>query len=142
MARLAQFIICFAALSLTVVQSAFKANAYKGTCQDNLLAGSVPSYCNNNLSFAERARSLVENLTLEERVGLFFGYPSSPFVERLNLKQWSLDHTCIHGINKARNVTVFPHAIAQGKAANHILPDSEPVPSSVDLGSFAGGQDR
>ena len=30
------------------------------------------------------------------------------------MKSWSLDHTCIHGLNKANGVTVFPHAIAQG----------------------------
>lgn len=38
----------------------------------------------------------------------------TPYIERFNVKAWSLDHTCIHGVNKASGVTVFPHAIAQG----------------------------
>ena len=41
-------------------------------------------------------------------------YPGTPWIERLNIKGWSLDHTCIHGVNKVSKVTVFPHAIAQG----------------------------
>lgn len=45
---------------------------------------------------------------------LFFSYPGTKYVERFNMKTWSLDHTCIHGVNKASGVTVFPHAIAQG----------------------------
>jgi beta-glucosidase len=40
--------------------------------------------------------------------------PGTPYIESLNVKSWSLDHTCIHGLNKARNVTLFPHEIAQG----------------------------
>ena len=34
---------------------------------------------------------------------------------------WSLDHTCIHGLNKASGVSVFPHAIAQGASWDRAL---------------------
>jgi hypothetical protein len=41
---------------------------------------------------------------------------TSRYVQRFNLKTWSLDATCIHGVasRRAGHVTVFPHAIAQG----------------------------
>jgi beta-glucosidase-like glycosyl hydrolase len=45
---------------------------------------------------------------------MFFSYPGTPYIAKTNSKGWSLDHTCIHGLNKASGVTVFPHAIAQG----------------------------
>lgn len=64
-------------------------------------------------SHQARAADLAARLNLTEHVGLFFSYPSSPYIERLNVKSWSLDHTCIHGLNKNSGVTVFPHAIAQ-----------------------------
>jgi len=54
------------------------------------------------------------------QVALFLSYPGTPYIakgsqgEDINVKGWSLDHTCIHGLNKASGVTVFPHAIAQG----------------------------
>ena len=93
-------------------------NKYEPTCKALDEGDSIEQYCNYSLSFDERSNHVLAKLTLEEKVGLFFGFPSSPFIPRINLKQWSLDHTCIHGVNKERGVTVFPHAIAQGKLPN------------------------
>eukprot|EP01062_Namystynia_karyoxenos_P005902 TRINITY_DN12045_c0_g2_i1.p1 TRINITY_DN12045_c0_g2~~TRINITY_DN12045_c0_g2_i1.p1 ORF type:complete len:1023 (+),score=199.81 TRINITY_DN12045_c0_g2_i1:121-3069(+) len=71
-------------------------------------------YCNRGIGFAKRAADLAGRLTTPEIIMLFFSYPGTEYVSRFNLKAWSLDHTCIHGINKLKNVSVFPHAIAQG----------------------------
>jgi hypothetical protein len=51
------------------------------------------------------------------RAQCFVGFvTTSRYVQRFNLKTWSLDATCIHGVasRRAGHVTVFPHAIAQG----------------------------
>ena len=55
-----------------------------------------------------------QRLNITDHINLFFSYPGTPYIEKYNVKSWSLDHTCIHGMNKASGVTVFPHAIAQG----------------------------
>jgi len=83
------------------------------TCCPTCPEASAP-YCDRSLGFEARASDLAKRLNLTEQVGLFFSYPGTPYIPRLNLKGWSLDHTCIHGLNKFKNVTVFPHAIAQG----------------------------
>ena len=70
--------------------------------------------CDRSLGFKARAADLASKLNLSDHVNLFFSYPGTPFIESLNVKSWSLDHTCIHGLNKARNVSLFPHEIAQG----------------------------
>jgi hypothetical protein len=70
--------------------------------------------CDSTLPFAARAAALAAMLTNEQHADLFFSYPATPYIPELNVKSWSLDHTCIHGVNKARNVTLFPHEIAQG----------------------------
>ncbi len=70
--------------------------------------------CNRSLGFAARAKDLASRLNISDHVDLFFSYPGTPFIPSLNVKGWSLDHTCIHGINKQRNITLFPHEISQG----------------------------
>ena len=82
------------------------------TCAKGQPGAGLP-FCNRALGFAARSHDLASRLNITEHVNLFFSYPGTPWIERLNLKGWSLDHTCIHGLNKAHGVTVFPHAIAQ-----------------------------
>jgi len=86
------------------------------TCSPNSSAGEAKyPFCDRSHGFAARAADLVSRLNQTEQLDLWGrSYPGTPFIERLNLKGWSLDHTCIHGLNKASGVTVFPHAIAQG----------------------------
>lgn len=83
------------------------------TCTAGSPESKLP-FCDRSLGFVARAKDLVQRLNQTEQVGLFFSYPGTPYIRRLNVKSWSLDHTCIHGLNKASGVTVFPHAIAQG----------------------------
>ena len=82
------------------------------TCAKGQPGADLP-FCNRALGFVARSHDLASRLNITEHVNLFFSYPGTPWIERLNLKGWSLDHTCIHGLNKAHGVTVFPHAIAQ-----------------------------
>eukprot|EP01043_Picozoa_sp_COSAG02_P052352 COSAG02_NODE_5624_length_4175_cov_1.970069_3_plen_360_part_00 len=70
--------------------------------------------CNRSLGFGPRAKDLASRLNISDHIDLFFSYPGTPFIPSLNVKGWSLDHTCIHGINKQRNITLFPHEISQG----------------------------
>jgi hypothetical protein len=83
------------------------------TCKPLSPESSLP-FCDRSLGFKARAADLAKRLNISEHTDLFFSYPSTKYVERFNMKTWSLDHTCIHGLNKASGVTVFPHAIAQG----------------------------
>ena len=83
------------------------------TCAPGTNESSLP-FCQRSLGFAARAADLAGRLSLQNHVDLFFSYPGSQYVPEYNVKSWSLDHTCIHGVNKASNISVFPHAIAQG----------------------------
>ena len=84
------------------------------TCAPGSPEASLP-FCNRTLGFQARSVDLVSRLNLSEKLDLWgHSYPSSTPVERFNVKSWSLDHTCIHGLNKETGVTVFAHAIALG----------------------------
>eukprot|EP01065_Artemidia_motanka_P042620 TRINITY_DN5750_c0_g1_i1.p1 TRINITY_DN5750_c0_g1~~TRINITY_DN5750_c0_g1_i1.p1 ORF type:complete len:780 (+),score=184.39 TRINITY_DN5750_c0_g1_i1:74-2413(+) len=85
------------------------------TCCSGCPERTLP-FCDRSLGFVKRAADLAARLTVEEQVAMYFSYPGTPYISRYNVKSWSLDHTCIHGLNKANNVSVFPHAIAQGAA--------------------------
>eukprot|EP00041_Stephanoeca_diplocostata_P022483 m.537193 g.537193 ORF g.537193 m.537193 type:complete len:814 (-) comp22073_c1_seq1:59-2500(-) len=94
-------------------ESGFQSPVLPSTCSSGQPGAKLP-FCNRALGFKARAADLAARLNITEHVGLFFSYPGSPFIDRLNVKSWGLDHTCIHGLNKNSGVTVFPHAIAQG----------------------------
>ena len=83
------------------------------TCAPGTTEAALP-FCNRSLGFRARSADLAARLNLSVHVQLFFSYPGTPYLPGLNLKRWALDHTCIHGLNKYHDVTVFPHAIAQG----------------------------
>jgi hypothetical protein len=85
------------------------------TCAPGSAEASLP-FCDTSLGFDKRSEDLVNRLNITEQIGFFFSYPGTPYIERYNLKTWSLDSTCIHGVasKRAGHVTVFPHAIAQG----------------------------
>ena len=88
--------------------------AKPGTLNYTCAAGSPEAglpFCDTSLGFDARAEDLVNRLNTTEQVGFFFSYPGTPYIERFNLKTWSLDATCIHGVasRRAGHVTVFPH---------------------------------
>eukprot|EP00051_Salpingoeca_urceolata_P014504 m.184768 g.184768 ORF g.184768 m.184768 type:complete len:823 (-) comp18105_c0_seq3:34-2502(-) len=83
------------------------------TCAPGTPEATLP-FCNRALGFSSRAKDLASRLNVSDHVNFFFSYPGTPYIAQYNVKQWSLDHTCIHGINKLHGVSVFPHAIAQG----------------------------
>ena len=88
--------------------------AKPGTLNYTCAAGSPEAglpFCDTSLGFDARAEDLVNRLNTTEQVGFFFSYPGTPYIQRFNLKTWSLDATCIHGVasKRAGHVTVFPH---------------------------------
>ena len=89
------------------------------TCAAGSAEAKLP-FCDRTLGFDKRTGDLVLRLNQTYQVALFLAYPGTPYIakgsagEDINVKGMSLDHTCIHGLNKASGVTVFPHAIAQG----------------------------
>lgn len=78
------------------------------TCAEGTPEAKLP-YCDRSLGFAARSADLVARLNQTDQQNLFFSYPGTPYIPKTNSKGWSLDHTCIHGLNKQNGVTVFPH---------------------------------
>ena len=68
------------------------------------------SYLDTSLSFTERARDLVERLTLEEKVSLM-NHPAQG-VPRLNIPAYNYWSEALHGVARNGRATVFPQAIA------------------------------
>eukprot|EP01060_Flectonema_neradi_P006928 TRINITY_DN1478_c0_g1_i6.p1 TRINITY_DN1478_c0_g1~~TRINITY_DN1478_c0_g1_i6.p1 ORF type:complete len:763 (+),score=213.85 TRINITY_DN1478_c0_g1_i6:54-2342(+) len=91
------------------------------TCAPGSVESKYP-FCDRKLGFEARSQDLMKRLNTTEKVMLWgHSYPGTEYIERYNMKTWSLDHTCIHGVNKAHGVTVFAHAIAQGASFDRDL---------------------
>lgn len=69
-----------------------------------------PPYQNPSLSADERARDLLEKLTLEEKVQLMMN--NSPGIERLGILPYEWWNEALHGVGRAGQATVFPQSIA------------------------------
>ncbi len=67
------------------------------------------SYLDTSLSFEERAKNLVSQLTLEEKVGLM-NHPAHG-IPRLNIPSYNYWSEALHGIARNGRATVFPQAI-------------------------------
>src|SRR5215208_2217512 len=67
------------------------------------------SYLDTSLSFAERAKDLVERLTLDEKVSLM-SHPAHG-VPRLNIPAYNYWSEALHGVGRNGRATVFPQAI-------------------------------
>ena len=78
------------------------------TCAEGTPEAKLP-YCDRSMGFAARSADLVARLNQTDQQNLFFSYTGTPYISKTNSKGWSLDHTCIHGLNKQNGVTVFPH---------------------------------
>jgi beta-glucosidase len=76
----------------------------KAVTSENLL------YLDTSLPFSERAKDLVERLTLEEKVGLM-NHPAHG-IPRLNIPAYNYWSEALHGVARSGRATVFPQAIA------------------------------
>ena len=60
-------------------------------------------------AYRERARELVKQMTLEEKVAQMQN--QSPAIERLGIKAYNWWNEALHGVARAGTATVFPQAI-------------------------------
>ena len=60
-------------------------------------------------AYRERARELVKQMTLEEKVAQTQN--QSPAIERLGIKAYNWWNEALHGVARAGTATVFPQAI-------------------------------
>ncbi|MBH1941143.1 glycoside hydrolase family 3 C-terminal domain-containing protein [Mobilitalea sibirica] len=67
------------------------------------------AYLDESLSFEERAKDLVSQMTLEEKV--FQTLYTAPAIERLGVKAYNWWNEALHGVARAGVATVFPQAI-------------------------------
>lgn len=70
------------------------------------------AYLDETLNFEERAKDLVANMTLEEKV--FQTLYTAPAIERLGVKAYNWWNEALHGVARAGVATVFPQAIGLG----------------------------
>ena len=63
-----------------------------------------------NAEYEKRARSLVAQMTLEEKA--FQMVNSAPAIERLGIKAYNWWNEALHGVARAGTATVFPQAIS------------------------------
>ncbi|HCS38370.1 MAG TPA: glycosyl hydrolase [Anaerolineaceae bacterium] len=67
------------------------------------------AYLNTNLPFSERAKDLVNRLTLDEKIGLM-NHPAHA-IPRLNIPSYNYWSEALHGMARNGRATVFPQAI-------------------------------
>lgn len=77
-----------------------------------------PSYLDTSLPFVERAKDLVQRLTLDEKVGLMSH--TALGVPRLNIPAYNYWSEALHGVARNGRASVFPQAI--GMAATWDAP--------------------
>ncbi|MEN8907448.1 MAG: glycoside hydrolase family 3 C-terminal domain-containing protein [Clostridiales bacterium] len=65
---------------------------------------------NKNISFSDRAKELVKQMTLEEKISQMLH--KSPSIKRLNVKSYNWWGEALHGVARAGVATVFPQSIA------------------------------
>ena len=63
-----------------------------------------------NAAYEKRARSLVAQMTLEEKVSQMLN--GAPAIERLGIKAYNWWNEALHGVARAGTATVFPQAIS------------------------------
>ena len=74
----------------------------------------MKTYQDESLSFKERAKALVAEMTLEEKV--FQTLHWSAAIERLDIKAYKWWNEALHGVARAGVATVFPQAIGLAAA--------------------------
>ena len=79
-------------------------------CSDNKLKSLSNNPKENALpNFEEKAKQLVNAMTLEEKVSQM--RYESPAIERLGIPEYNWWNECLHGVGRAGRATVFPQAI-------------------------------
>ncbi|MEM9866372.1 MAG: glycoside hydrolase family 3 C-terminal domain-containing protein [Bacteroidota bacterium] len=79
-------------------------------CSDNKLKSLSNNPEENALpNFEEKAKQLVNAMTLEEKVSQM--RYESPAIERLEIPEYNWWNECLHGVGRAGRATVFPQAI-------------------------------
>ncbi len=74
----------------------------------------VLRYQDVSLSFEERAKDLISQMTLDEKIAQLGD--RSPAIPRLGVPEYNWWNECLHGVARAGDATVFPQAI--GMAAS------------------------
>ena len=82
----------------------------------NVYAQPAPAFRNPRLSVEARAKDLLSQLTLEEKISLL-GY-NSKAVPRLGIPAYNWWNEGLHGVARAGKATVFPQAIAMAASFN------------------------
>src|SRR5512138_3099402 len=80
---------------------------------------SAPSYFDPTLPVQARARDLVSQMTLAEKIGQMVH--DAPAIERLGIPRYNWWNECLHGVGRAGIATVFPQAIGLAAAWNAVL---------------------
>ena len=73
-------------------------------------------WMDKNLTFEERAKALVDELTLEEKVSQLV-YESKE-IPRLGIEDYNWWNECLHGVARAGVATVFPQSIGMAASFN------------------------
>ena len=68
-----------------------------------------PAYLNTTLPFSDRAKDLVNRLTLDEKIGLM-NHPTHG-IPRLNIPKYNYWSEALHGMARNGRATVFPQAL-------------------------------
>ncbi|HEX4425619.1 MAG TPA: glycoside hydrolase family 3 N-terminal domain-containing protein, partial [Terriglobales bacterium] len=80
---------------------------------------SAPAYKNTKLSFEERARDMVQRMTLEEKISQL-GHTADA-VERLGIPEYNWWNEGLHGVARAGVATVFPQTIGMAATFDDAL---------------------
>ena len=70
----------------------------------------IPDYKNENLNFEDRAKDLVNRMTLEEKISQMIFKSSA--IKRLSISSYTWWNEALHGVARAGVATMFPQAIA------------------------------
>ncbi len=76
-------------------------------------------YLDTRLSFEERARVLVSNMTVREKISQMLN--ASPPIPRLKIPAHNWWNECLHGVARAGRATVFPQAIGMAASFDDAL---------------------
>ncbi len=79
-------------------------------------AQSNDNYKNPNLSFAERAKDLVSQMTLQEKVSQMTYNAAA--IPRLGIPEYNWWNECLHGVARSGIATVFPQGIGMASMWN------------------------
>ena len=72
----------------------------------------TPVYFNPEYSIDDRVESLIQQMTLEEKVSQMVY--NSPAIARLNIPAYNWWNERLHGVSRSGRATVFPQAIGLG----------------------------